>query len=184
MAENLFAFGRSGFFRRNGDDLYALTYKNTPRYKVIKLNLKNFDLAKAETAFPASEAIVENVSAARDALYIGTLDGGSRKIHRVDYQTLKAEPIRLPYEGSASGGGSLDRDGIFFGLSSWARTYAYFSYDPKTQTATDTKLVPPIPVDMSSVEAINIKVKSHDGVMIPAVILQRKGLKRDGTNRL
>ena len=170
------------FFAINGDDIYALTYKNTPRYKIIRLNLKNFDLAKAETAFPASEAIVENVSAARDALYVGTLDGGVRKIYRVDYKTLKAEPIRLPYEGSASGGGQLDRDGIFFGLNSWTRAFAYFSYDPKTQTATDTKLVPPIPVDMSGIEAVDVKVKSHDGVMIPAVILQKKGLKRDGKN--
>ena len=35
---------------------------------------------------------------------------------------------------------------------------------------------------MSSIEATTVRVKSHDGVMVPLVILHRRGLKRDGAN--
>ncbi len=112
-----------------------------------------------------------------------TLDGGTRKIYRVDYKTKKAEPIKLPYHGSASIVGSYtDMDGVFFNLNSWIRSPAHFVYDSKIKTATDTRLVPPIQIDMSGIEVINAKAKSHDGVMIPLVILHKKGIKRDGTN--
>jgi len=114
---------------------------------------------------------------------VQTLDGGTRKIYRVDYKTKKAEPLRLPYEGSASIVGTYpDVDGVYFNLDSWTKSSANFLYDPKTRTATDTRLVPPIGIDMSSLEFVNAKARSHDGVMIPLVIIYKKGLKRNGTN--
>ncbi|MGI9064812.1 MAG: prolyl oligopeptidase family serine peptidase [Pyrinomonadaceae bacterium] len=172
-------------FDIHGDDVYLLTYKNTPRYKVTHINLKNLDPKQADTVFPASEAVVENFAAARDALYVQTLDGGTRKIYRVDYKTKKAEPLKLPYPGSASIVGSYpDMDGIYFNLDSWTKSSANFLYSPKTAGAADTKLIPPIPIDMSNFEFVNAKAKSYDGTMIPLVIIYKKGMKRDGTNPL
>jgi len=172
-------------FDIHGDDVYLLTYKNTPRYRVTHINLKNLDPKQADTVFPASEAVVENFAAARDALYVQTLDGGTRKIYRVDYKTKKAEPMKLPYLGSASIVGSYpDMDGIYFNLDSWTKSPANFLYSPKTASAADTKLIPPIPIDMSNFEFVNAKAKSYDGTMIPLVIIYKKGMKRDGTNPL
>jgi len=167
----------------HGDDVYLTTYKNTPRYKVVRVNLKNPDVKQADIIFPASEAVVESIATARDALYVQTLDGGSRRIYRVDYKTKKAEPLRLPYEGSASIAGSYpDLDGIYFNLDSWTKSSSNLLYEPKTQTATDTRLVPPIAIDMSGIEMVNAKARSYDGTMIPLVIVFKKGLKRNGTN--
>jgi prolyl oligopeptidase len=56
-------------FDIHGDDVYLLTYKNTPRYKVTHIDLKNPG-SQADAVFPASEAVVENLAAARDALYV------------------------------------------------------------------------------------------------------------------
>lgn len=167
-----------------GDDVYLLTYKNTPRYKMVRFNLKNSDLTKAETIFPASEAVVDDFRTAKDALYVQTLDGGTRKIYRVDYKTKRAEPIKLPYQGSTLlSTEPFDLDaGIYFKINSWTKSSTHFVYNPKTKTATDTKLIPPFPVDMSDIEFINAKAKSHDGTMIPLVIIYKKGLKRDGSN--
>jgi prolyl oligopeptidase len=167
----------------HGDDVYLMTYKGTPRYKVIHINLANSDLTKAETAFPASEAVVTNIGAAKDALYVQTLDGGVGRLWRVDYQAGPPKPIKLPYEGTAFIGWiDQETEGLLFGLTSWTKSNAYFAYNPKTQAASDTKLVPPIPIDMSGIESRSVKVKSPDGTMIPLVILQKRGLKPDGTN--
>jgi hypothetical protein len=57
-----------------------------------------------------------------------------------------------------------------------------FKYNPKTQKSTDTNLIPPSPVDFSGIEFVNAKARSHDGVMVPLVIIYKKGLKRDGRN--
>ena len=167
-----------------GDDLYLLTYKNTPRYKIIRTSLSKPDLAKAEAIFPAGEAVVNYMTAKTDALYVNTLDGGSFRIWRVDYKTHKAEPLKLPYQGSADITGATESltEGIYFNIDSWTRSRANFKYEPKTVKSTPTNLIPPNPVDMSNIEFVNTKVKSHDGVMVPLVIVYKKGLKRDGTN--
>src|SRR5437588_7746341 len=49
----------------HGDDLYLVTYKNTPRLKVVHTNLAQPDLGKADTIFPASEAVVTVAGAAK-----------------------------------------------------------------------------------------------------------------------
>jgi prolyl oligopeptidase len=91
--------------------------------------------------------------------------------------------LKLPYEGSAYiAFTDQEHDGLLFDLLSWTRSSANFEYNPKLSSAANTGLVPPIPVDMSSIEVSNVKVKSFDGTMIPMVILYKKGLKRDGSN--
>jgi prolyl oligopeptidase len=166
-----------------GDDVYLLTYKNTPRYKVVHLNLAQPDLAKADTIFPATEAVVTAAGAAKDALYVQTLDGGVGKLWRVAYKGGAPQLIKLPYDGTANIGWTDQlTEGLLFGLTSWTRSAAFFAYNPATQKATDTTLIPPIPIDMSSIEAVSVKAKSYDGTMVPLVILSKKGLKRDGTN--
>jgi prolyl oligopeptidase len=166
----------------HGDDLYLLTYKNTPRYKVTRINLNNPDLIKAPVVFPASEAVVTGLGVAKDALYVQTLDAGVSRLWRVDYKGGAPEPLKMPYDGSAYLGWSdQESDGILFEVSSWTKPPAFFAYDAK-RGAVDTKLIPPIPVDMSGIESVTVKVKSFDGTMIPMAILYKRGLKRDGTN--
>ena len=166
-----------------GDDVYLLTYKNTPRYKIVHINLAQPDITKADTIFPASEAVVTGVGAAKDAVYVQTLDGGAGKLWRVDYKGGAPQLIKLPYEGTANlGWTDTLTEGLLFGLTSWTKSAAYFAYNPATQKATDTTLIPPIPIDMSSIDAVSVKAKSYDGTLVPLVILSRKGLKRDGTN--
>jgi prolyl oligopeptidase len=166
-----------------GDDLFLVTYKNTPRFKVDYKNLAKLDSVKAETIFPASEAVAERVLAQRDALYVQTLDGGNRRIWRVDYKTRKAEAVKLPYQGSSALRlTEPDMDGIYFNIVSWTKSNAHFKYDPKTKTVAPTNLIPPSPVDMSGIEFVNTLAKSYDGTMVPLVIIYKKGLKRDGKN--
>jgi prolyl oligopeptidase len=170
-------------FDIHGDDLYLTTYKNTPRFKVVHVNLGQPDLAKADTVFPASEAVVTNIGAAKDALYVQTLDGGVGKLWRVEYKGGAPQPLKMPYEGTAFIGLTNQlTEGLLYGLTSWTKSEAYFALNPKTQVSTDTSLVPPIPIDMSSIETVSVRVKSHDGAMVPLVILYKRGLKRDGTN--
>ncbi len=166
-----------------GDDLYLQTSKNAPRYKIVRTSFAKPDLAKAETVFSGDEAVIESLMAQRDALYIKTLAGGSRRIWRVNYKTKKTEPLMLPYEGSVDFAATTsDTDGIYFNLVSWTKSNAHFRYDSKTAKSTPTNLIPPNPVDMSGIEFVNAKAKSYDGTLVPLVIIHKKGLKRDGTN--
>ena len=165
-----------------GDDLYLLTYKDAPRFKIVRTSLSKPDLAGATVVFPASEAVVKNFTLARDAVYVQTLDAGVPRVWRVPYDG-KAEPLKLQFDGAANiTQGDLDHDGILYNIYWWTRSPAVYAFDPKSRKSTDTKLVPTIPIDMSDIEAYFVKFKSHDGTTVPMAILHKKGLKRDGTS--
>ncbi len=166
-----------------GDDLYLLTYKNAPRYKIVRTSLGQPDLKTAETIFTGGEAVAQNSAAQPDALYVQTLDGGNRRIHHVDYKTKKAAPLKIPYEGATTiAATETHSDEIYYNVVSWTKSAAHFRYDPKTKKSTPTNLIPPNPVDKFHIEFVGAKVKSYDGAMIPRVIVYKKGLKRDGKN--
>jgi prolyl oligopeptidase len=165
-----------------GDELFLLTNKNAPRYKIIRTSTTNPDVATAELFFQGDDAIVERMKAAKDALYVQTLNGGSRQLHRVDYQTRKAVLVPLPYAGSVRlAFADSEREGAFFELTSWTKSPAFYQVSPDAQPA-NTGLMPPYPVEMSDIVSTRVEVKSHDGVKVPLVILYKKGLKRDGRN--
>jgi prolyl oligopeptidase len=167
----------------HGDDLYLLVYKNAPRYKVIKINLQKTDLSRAKTIVAAGEAVTTNLVAAKDALYVQQNDGGNGRILRVDYKTDKPENLKLPYDGTIFNLTADAREsGVIFAMDSWIKPKTLFAYDADKKTIADTKLQPPLPIDVSSFESVTVKVKSHDGTLVPLSIIHKKGLKRDGQN--
>jgi prolyl oligopeptidase len=165
-----------------GDDLYLLTYKNAPRFKVVRTSVAKPDLANASAVFPAGEAVVNNFTLARDAMYVETLDAGVPRVWRVPYDGT-AEPLTLPFDGAVNiTHGDLASDGILYSIYWWTRAPAVYAFEPQSGRSTDTRLVPPIPIDMSDVDAYFVTFKSHDGTTVPMAILHRKGLERNGTN--
>lgn len=169
----------------HGDDLYLLTYKNALRYKIVHTNTLKPDLSAAETVVATSEAVIEEMSAADDALYVRVLDGGISRVLRVSYDTQsKVEQIELPLNGAAS---FFDSDlrvrGALFSLYSWTRAPKIYAYDPATKRVSDTLLQPSGPYDeFADVEAEELKVPSHDGTLVPLSITHPKGMKLNGTN--
>jgi prolyl oligopeptidase len=167
----------------HGDDVYVLTYRQTPRFKVVRTSLAHPDLATAQPVIPASEAVVTAIAAANDALYVQTLDGGIGRLWRVDFSGGAPQQVKLPYDGSVSIVNNDQRlPGVLFTTTSWTKAPTIFAYDAAQRRVVDTKLQPPSPVDFSSIESVEVKAKSHDGVMIPLSIIYKRGLKRDGSN--
>lgn len=172
-----------GWFDIHGDDLYLLTAKNAPHYKVIRTSAANPNLEKAQTIIAPSQAIVTRIEGASDALYIQLQDGGISKLLRMDFKTGVPAPLKLPFDGFISGLNVDPRQpGIIINMRSWTKSPAYYFYDPARNEVTDTKLQPPSPIDFSGVEWFRVMTKSHDGTMIPLTILYKRGLKRDGKN--
>jgi prolyl oligopeptidase len=166
------------------DDLYLLTYKNAPRYKIIRIDARQPDLAAAETVVPPSEAVVTGISPAQDALYVQLLDGGIERLLRVPYGPHPhTEEVKLPFEGSAYAFTDGRLPGALLYLASWTKALKVYAYDPETKLATDTKLQPVGPYDDPvSMESQEVKVRSYDGTMVPLSITYPKGLKLDGSN--
>jgi prolyl oligopeptidase len=164
------------------DDLYLVTHKNKPRYEVTRTSLKNPDVAHAAVVVPASEVVIQEADVASDAIYIRDLDGGIGRMRRLSFDG-HIEPI------SAGAGLSVaaisltpTEPGTLVHVVSWTTAPRWLQYDSKTKTAADTGIQPPLPIDTSAYEAVEVKAKSDDGTMIPLSIIRAKDTKLDGTH--
>jgi prolyl oligopeptidase len=166
------------------DDLYLLTYKDAPRYKIIRTDALKSDLASAETVVAQSQAVISQISAARDGLYVRVLDGGIGRVLRVPYGPHpQVEEVALPFAGSAFVLTDSRLPGALLGITSWTKAFKIYTYDPETKRATDTKLQPTGPYDdPTNIESVEVKVHSYDGTLVPLSIIYPKGVKLDGSN--
>jgi prolyl oligopeptidase len=171
-------------FDVHGGDLYLLSHHGASRYKVLHTKLSDPLLASAELVVPPSEAVIQNIAAASDALYIQELDGGLGHLVQLPYSGGKPAKIQLPFEGSVGlSATDLRVPGTLIELTSWTRARKIYAYDPNHKNVKDTQLQPvgkfDAPADLESVE---VKAQSYDGTLIPLSIVYRKGLKLDGSN--
>ncbi|MET0623885.1 MAG: prolyl oligopeptidase family serine peptidase [Pyrinomonadaceae bacterium] len=176
----------------HGDDLYAVTAKGAPRYKVVRTSLSRPDLARAATVVPAGEAVVGGrfagfgaLHVAEDALYVEQLDGGLGRVLRVPFAgKSNPERVALPFDGALQGLSADPRlPGVFVRLTSWVKAPAVYAYDPRAKRFADTSLQPRGPLDEpADVEAVEVKVKAADGTLVPLSIIHKRGLKLDGSN--
>jgi prolyl oligopeptidase len=170
-------------FAAHGDDLYLLSHKDASRFKVLHTSLSKPDIAAADLIVASGEPVLRDLAAASDALYVQELDGGIGRLLRVPYGS-KAETVALPFNGTAELMATDQRvPGTLVAMTSWTKATAIYSYDPQSNQTTDTGLQPMGPNDApADLESVEVKVKSHDGTMVPLSITYRKGLKRDGAN--
>lgn len=171
-------------FDVHGSDLYLMTHKNAPRYKVIHVSLDHPDLATADTVVPESKAVVRNIAAAGDALYVQLLDGGIGRILRVAYGSIGGQRLPLPFDGAVSLSAWDQRvPGVLVELSSWNKARRIYSWDPDTTTIRDTKLQPLGPFgDPAEVVSEEVMAPSYDGALIPLSIVHRRDMKTDGSH--
>jgi len=171
-------------FSRINDDIYLISAKGAPRYKLMRTSLARPDFAKAKIIIPPGEIVIERASPAKDALYVRVLDGGYNRIIRVDYVSLKPKGLSLPNNGSGYViSSNREIDGVFVATNTWTTEGRIYNYDPQKKTFTDTGLKPQGQFDnVPGYESKEVKVKSHDGVFVPLSIIYKSGIILDGTN--
>ncbi|HEY8242831.1 MAG TPA: prolyl oligopeptidase family serine peptidase [Casimicrobiaceae bacterium] len=171
-------------FALAGDDLYLMSHKGTPRFKVLRTPLAKPDVATAQVALPAGTAVVTGIVAAGDAIYVRKMNAGMSELWRLPRATGKAERIALPYAGDID---SMSTDprrrDIVFDYGGWTRSGAIYAYDPAAGKLVDTKLQPQGPYDApANLESREVLVKAADGTSVPLSLVYKKGIKLDGSN--
>jgi prolyl oligopeptidase len=172
-------------FAVHGDDVFLMSWKDAPRFKVIKTSLSNPDLTKAQTLVPeSSDSVVDGISVAKDGLYVTIAQGPRHSIIRIGFEPgARPEPIPPPQsmQSASVASASPDVDGILVSTASWTKAGQIYAYDPKAKKLTNTNLKPKGKYDdVEGYESKEVQVKSHDGVMVPLTIIHKKDLKLDG----
>ena len=173
-------------FAVHGDDIYLLTARNAPRFQVVRTSLARPDLATAAVVVPPGTYVVDSLAAARDALYVGVLEGVPDRILRVPYvDGAVPQPVALPDDEPSGTVVAVHQElpGAFVSTRSWTRAERLYAFDPDSGKLVDTELLPRGKFDSpDSILATEALVASHDGVKVPLSILHRRDLRRDGSS--
>jgi prolyl oligopeptidase len=170
-------------FRLHGDTLYFLSQHGAPRFRLLRLSLVHPDMAHAETIVPEGRGVLTSVAVAGDGLYVPERDGALSRLLRVSWDGKSSRPVPLPFDGSIQALATDPREpGVLFNIQGWVQSARIFSYDPASDTTSDTGLIPPSSLDFSQLEAEEVFAVSYDGTRIPLSILHQKGLKLDSSH--
>jgi prolyl oligopeptidase len=171
----------------HGDEAYLISTKNAPRHKLVRIDMKDPEHQPVEVPIRSGDAVLEALVTSPDGLYLQTAKAGVSDLSRLDYATRRVHKVKAPYAGSVwlNLGGNTPRTtapGIFAYLSPWGRGISFARSEPGRATLRDLHYIPPSPLDALQLEATTLRVRSYDGVMVPLVLLHKRGIKLDGKN--
>jgi prolyl oligopeptidase len=165
----------------DGDTLYLLANRDHPRGRVLKTSVSAPSVPQATEWVAESKVVIQSLARARDGLYLHLIDGGLGKLRRVTRAGAVSD-IALPFDGTL---GALDvtpgEDGALFSFTGWLDPADIWSVDASGK-ATATGLNPRPPIDVSGYETARFMVTARDGTEIPCSLINKKGLKRDGSS--
>ena len=169
--------------------LYFVSHKGAPRSRVRVLDLNAPDAGAAEVLVPETERVVVNVVSAADAIYIETRDGNVKRLFKRSHARGAAvEEVALPVQGSfeLTGDGINAANprlaGVVLDLQGWTLARQVFEVGADGRVR-NTGLQPAGPFDApADVVATEVKVKSHDGALVPMSIVHRRSVVLDGNN--
>jgi prolyl oligopeptidase len=167
-----------------GDDLYYRTHKDAPLFKLMKLDLRQPQLARAvEVARPPADGVLEGFAVGRNAVMASVREGTAMALRLHAPGDTAGKVIPLPFHGAANlhEDPAHAHDDWLYTLVGWTEPAREFRL--VGTRSTDTGLRKALrPAGVPEIVVTDVQVRSHDGVEVPMTIVHRKGLARDGSN--
>jgi prolyl oligopeptidase len=178
-------------FGFSGSDLYLLTHRGASKFKIVARTFSKDKLGPAREVVPESDKVIQEITSAKDGVYYTASDGVDCRLYKIgESEPHSSVEIHLPYMGWPSFYGTeeqtignLQTPGVLVNLTSWTRTADYYNYDPDRETMVSLDLQPAGPYDHpSDLVSEELKVKSHDGVLVPLSVRGLKTFRKDGSH--
>jgi prolyl oligopeptidase len=163
----------------DGEDLYLLVNKGTPRGRLVKTSAAAPDLTGATVVVPQGLFVIESIARAREGLYLKIMDGGISRLQRLGPDG-RVTDIALPFDGTIGAVYTVAKEsGALISLTGWLTPAGIYSVDAGGHVV-DTGITPKPAIDVSPYEAKRFFAAAKDGTKIPYTLIYRKGLKLDG----
>jgi len=166
----------------DGDALLVLTNRGAPNQRVVRINPMHPDEPQWQVIIPEQPEPLETVGMAGGQLFACYLrDVTSRVVaYRPDGSPIG--DVTLPGLGTVMGfHAPHDAAATYFSFTSFTEPATVYRFDIAQRTSTVYHAVT-LPFDPSQFETTQVFIPSKDGTRIPAFIVAKKGLVRDGTN--
>jgi prolyl oligopeptidase len=186
-------------FTATDKDLYVYTPKNAPHFKILKTSLQHPDLEHATVVIPESEEeTIRSFRLTSTGLYYTTKKNGVEAIlYYLPKGANKAVRPDLPFVAgsislsvkqekhwiSISGGYKYPE--IWVTISGWTSDAKRYRYLPgKNEFKLEMLSAPAEYPELADLTVEEVTVPAHDGVKVPLSLVYKKGLKKDGNNRV
>lgn len=159
-----------------GNDIYLLSHKNAPTFKVLTLKAGQ-PLSAAQVLVPAEpDRVIESIKAAADGLYVLANREAYSELLRVPTGGTRLETIGLPFKGHATEIFSDPREaGVTVNFSSWAVPPQEYRYDSAANRFVDLKIEGQGELQSSAYTVSDLEAPARDGVLVPLSLIQPQG---------
>ncbi len=167
----------------DGDDFYVDTDLNAPNHRILKAVMGSRP-EQWPVVVPESKEAIQTANIVGHRFFVLRLKDVSSELTSYTLSGRPAGKISFPGLGSGSGlsGRPQDHDG-FYTFESILQPPTIFHYDVMTGKS-EPFFTPKVPFDPSGYELHQVFYPSKDGTRVPMFIAGKKGLKRDGSERL
>ncbi|MFY0571941.1 prolyl oligopeptidase family serine peptidase [Archangium lansingense] len=169
------AFGMDGA-------LYALSRKDAPRGKLLRIPLATPALDKATVLIPEGQASIAGFRPTATRVYVVEQLGGPSRMRMVGLDGKEIGVVPTPPVSSVGTGVYLGGDDLLLGTSTYTEPPTLYRYGAKDGKLTKTALGRTSPVDTSNVVVDRVMCSSKDGTQVPLNILHTRGTKLNGNN--
>jgi len=174
-------------FRVTENDLYILTPKDAPNFKILKTSLNNPDVATAEVVVEENpDARISTFKLTKEGLfYTLNFNGVQEKVYFLALGTKKAIELELP---KTAGSIYLVTKGFRFsdlwvGISGWTSENKRYRYlTEKDEFKLEELFEEAEYPEYADLLVEEVMVESHDGVKVPLSLVYKKGIKKNGRN--
>lgn len=169
------------FVGNDGPVFYFVTDKDSPRGKLVKVNV----LARThlwQDVVPQGEETLNGVQFINNQFVLSYMKDAYTQVRIVDMDGKQVREVKFPGIGTAGGfGGRRSDTETFYTFSSYNAPPTIFRYDMKTGVSTEFRRAG-VKFDGTQYEVKQVFYKSKDGTTVPMFLTYKKGLKLDGTN--
>jgi prolyl oligopeptidase len=175
-----------------GGELFAVSRKDAPKGKVLRLPADDPDVAKATVVIPeGADAIVTDFYGPHGAktvlptatrLYVTYQLGGPSAARCFDHA---GKPLAAPRQPEVAAVGALapaGGDDVLFAAGSYVEPFGWYLYRAGPGETVKLPLSSPPVVEFGDVTVTREFAVSKDGTKVPVTVLAPKGVKLDGSN--
>lgn len=167
-----------------GDQLFFLSHKNAPNFKIGITSLSNPDFTHAKIIVPESDSVIRSIDSSKNYLFYSLSNGIIQDQYQMDSKTFQIKKVPLPsgvnYAIPIS---PRENDNLHFYNSNWLTPKTTYDYTPEQGKVVKSKYFNAdtgYPDYNNLYEVKEVEVKSHDGIMVPLSIIYSKNMKMDG----
>ena len=170
------------------NDLFALTRKNAPRGKIVRLTIPTLDVNLGKTVVPeGKDTIVSSfmgapsILATETRLFVEYQLGGPSEIRVFDHDGKSMSAPKVLPVSSVFGLARLSGDSILFGNSSYVAPSARYWFSAETGRMQKTAFVSESVVNLDDAKVVREFATSKDGTQVPVNIIMPEAVQLDGS---